>query len=146
MCAARTDRSICSQIAGAAALRGGTFLASVQSVLVLGSIALAQVLPCLVQLSLVMLVLHKDFIWNVQKDQGSILPPRLFLGLVLLAPMSKRPLAQAQGLLQGMWRSNTFNFLSAAKTFTSSPSQDRIEGDFPTLRLRRRFVQVANIC
>ena len=76
-------------------------MASVLSVSVLGSIALAQVLPCLVQLSLVMLVLYRDFMWNVQKNQGSILPPRLSLGLVLLAPMSKRPLAQAQGLLQG---------------------------------------------
>ena len=76
-------------------------MASVLSVSVLGSIALAQVLPCLVQLSLVMLVLCKDCMWNVQKNQGSILPPRLSLGLVLLAPMSKRPLAQAQGLLQG---------------------------------------------
>ena len=69
-------------------------MAPVLSVSVLGSIALAQVFPCLVQLSLVMLMLCTDFMWNV-------LPPRLSLGLILLAPMSKRPLAQAQGLLQG---------------------------------------------
>ena len=76
-------------------------MASVLSVSVLGSIVLAQVLPCLVQLSLVMLVLYRDFIWTIQKNQSSILSPRLSLGLLLLAPMSKRPLAQAQGLLQG---------------------------------------------
>ena len=86
-------------------------MASVLSVSVLGSIALAQVFPCLVELShLVMLVLYKDCMWNVQNNQGSVLPPRLSLGLILLAPMSKRPLAQAQGLLQGMWRSKTFTF------------------------------------
>ena len=43
-------------------------MASVQSVLVLGSIALAQVLPCLVQLSLVMFVLYRDFI-NVEYSE-----------------------------------------------------------------------------
>ena len=85
-------------------------MASVLSASVLGSIALAQVLPCLVQLSLVMLVLYRDLMWNVQNNQSSILPPRLSPGLVLLAPMPKRPLAQAQGLLQGMWRSKTFTF------------------------------------
>ena len=106
-------------------------MASVLSVSVLGSIALAQVLPCLVQLSLVMLVLYvKRLYVECSEDQSSILPPRLSLGLILLAPMSKRPLAQAQGLLQG----------------GDLKHKDRIEGDFPTLRLRRRFVQVASIC
>ena len=76
-------------------------MASVLSVSVLGSIVLAQVFPCLVQLSLVILVLYTDSMWTVQKSQSSILPSRLSLGLILLAPMSKRPLAQAQGLLQG---------------------------------------------
>ena len=58
-----------------------------------------------------------------RKKQGYILPPRLSLGLVLLAAMSKRPLAQAQGLLQGIWRPKTFTFLAAAKTLTTQYSQ-----------------------
>ena len=47
-------------------------------------------------------------------------PPRLSLGLVLLAPMSKRPLAQAQGLLQG---GDLKLLLFSVKTFTTQYSQ-----------------------
>ena len=120
-------------------------MASVLSVSVLGSIALAQVFPCLVQLSLVMLVLYKDFMWNVQNNQRSVLPPRLSLGLVLLAPMSKRPLAQAQGLLQG-GDLKLLLFWLQQKHSQVHLHKDRIEGDFHIFRLQRRFVQVANIC
>ena len=97
-------------------------MASVLSVSVLGSIVLAQVFPCLVQLSLVMFVLYRDFI-NVEYSEKntSTATQAVFWSHTARANVKKttgpstRPSAR--------WSPNTFTFLSASKTFTSSPSQ-----------------------
>ena len=123
MCTARTDQSICSQIAGAAGRREGTFLASVLSVSVLGSIALAQVFPCLVQLSLVMLVLCKDCMWNVQKNQGSILSPTQAVSWSRTARANVKKTTGPSTRPSARWRPKTFTFLAAIERFPSQYSQ-----------------------